>query len=419
MRGMFYGNLFLKDLKLPADTEGHYFGSYATDMSLMFYMCASLKSFECQGTFGNKALLLQSMFFGCKNLGSFNTGEYFGSAAINTALMFKYCERLYEVNMGSKFGNYVEYAREMFSNCLALQHINFNSVFGKSLKDAEAMFKECMYLASVDLSNFNLSTYDDDNAEGMFFDCYSLIQIKIGQNFLYSFSDLYPINTRWYISDTGTESYSVNMLPLRTSSDDHSLAYTYRAFAPKAVYDKEKSTFTFSCDHIAHNSVNEVMYYVLPYSGFVTGNYTNMGLMAQADYLTPDNEIKQGQLAKRSAMLLPAWYRFTGDEPLYEIKDASLSTKIEYLSRPFTETTVSAMLSKFECMVDAKTVEFKGSFNSYTDLASTSLWFIADSYGKQPFETFKGLYNIPIENLESVSCMFGGFCFEMMCPYES
>ena len=291
MAYMFAGNLFLKDLKLPSDTEGHYFGTTAQNMSYMFCQCASLKSFECNGTFGQNAINCVGMFSMCKSLSEFNTGQYFGSNVINTGAMFYNCSHLYVFTMDGTFGQLTQYTSYydneyddyygMFENCSTLRKVNFNNYFGKSLNDATRMFCYCQSLSSVDFTNFYLTNYNDPNgdyAEEMLYGCTSLMEIKVGINFTYKFQGYdYCDNLgvefdEWYVDDHGTQIYDAYELPLRSADPKHSVACTYRIRAPKAVYDKTQSTFTFTYDHTVYSAPDVEVYFVPSTSGFQAGN---------------------------------------------------------------------------------------------------------------------------------------------------
>lgn len=175
------------------------------------------------------------------------------------------------------------------------------------------------------------------------------------------------------------------------------MPYTYRVQESKAVYNKIDKSFTFLTNHKAYDlSVNDI-YYIPSNTGFIAGDSLSEGgydpdlerPRELQEYRTLRTEL--GSLSNEFKGYrdnqLPPWYRFTGDDALRAHVTTDRISHITLGKKEF----MLAYISKFECLVDAETVEFKSSFCSCDYLYSTSCWFIADSYGKQTFKNFIGL----------------------------
>lgn len=184
MQYMFDGCWGLREIYLPTDEEGHYFGANATNMSNMFEGCSSLASIEINGKFGEKATDMSCMFMNCDSLIKFNPAQNstFGLAVIDTQDMFNWCYSLREVHLNSNFGAKVQIMEGMFYECEALNYFdNKATKFGTEVKKMNNMFDCCYSLSAIDLSAFvTPSTYPQNDFGYIFNYCYSLKQFKIG-----------------------------------------------------------------------------------------------------------------------------------------------------------------------------------------------------------------------------------------------
>ncbi|MDO5426988.1 MAG: hypothetical protein Q4F54_04830 [Coriobacteriia bacterium] len=185
---------------------------------------------------------------------------------------------------------------------------------------------------------------------------------------------------------------------------------------PKAIYNPTDSTFTFvydSADHSEEVKAGSTIFPVYEKTGYVTGMiqediddysaYRLMGDTLASFVVNAGGEVlpfrphqlgrvSQAEYYDISNLDLPSWYYL--DTEAYKI----------------------------ECMIkNDVTVIFDSSFSMCKDIYSTSCWFMADSDGNAPFTQFKsringklvdGFTNIPTNNLQSCSSMFGGFCYE-------
>lgn len=474
MTAMFRGCTTLKTLILPSDTKGHYFGTKATSMSDMFSYCVSLPEFKVKGSFGQNAFYMDNMFSGCTNLETFSFDEQFGDACINASYMFNYCVSLGDVVFKSQFGKYTRAYDSMFEYCINLQDVyNNNEYFGsytgsfsgerirgKTLKD---MFLACMKLTTVDLSSFVLTT--TDRATSMFNMTPALSQITVGNRFNVPFSKLGLSNSSiseelkqgvyeyWYLEGKEINKAMVKDTPLQDNEKGISKAGIYTRIAPKAVVDGETLQFVYD-----HEVYTDKYYSICPYSGFLSGKLSMVmemfasspakGALSTADLIddgdinnlvndVDENKISEndsGRYLQQSAVassllylygyFLPSWYKFDGpifEDGFIDLTKPSVEDGMELgYSSEVLVTYMLNRMSSFKCTVDTTNVEFDSTFINMENLLSLSCWFIGDSYGYQPFQTFdvESLEYVPYKNVMSVACMFGGLNKDLADEYK-
>lgn len=120
--------------------------SNCSDMSYLFYGCASVTSL---------------------NLNSFNT-----SLAENINHIFAYCTSLNDIKVENWDVSNVYYAYHVFNNCESLTSLDLSGWYTTNLREFSYMFGNCEALVNLDISNFNTSkaSYMDH----LFYYCKSL-----------------------------------------------------------------------------------------------------------------------------------------------------------------------------------------------------------------------------------------------------
>ena len=225
--------------------------SNVTNMSYMFYWCASLTTLDLGDKFDTGNVTdMRSMFDWCGSLTSLDLGDKFDTGkVINMSDMFSKCYELTSLNLGDQFdtGN-VTNMSGMFFNCLELTSLDLGDHFDTgNVTDMNDMFCGCKLLTSEGLvlgDHFDTGNVTD--MYQMFYNCSSLTTLDLGDHF-----DTGNVTN---MSGMFRDCSSLTSLDL-SSFDTGKVTSMYRMF-------RDCSSLTS-----------------LDLSGWDTGNVTNMGAM--------------------------------------------------------------------------------------------------------------------------------------------
>lgn len=375
---MFQGNEYLKTIKFPdkpVNESSPRFGEKLENMGRMFCQCRSLTDIALYGNFASTTddevnLLAHSMFYHCYNIKTITIeGENFGKNIVNANQMFMYCQNLVDLNVASK---------TMCSKC----------------EDYNQMFYGCNKLRRVDMSGYKVKNiYDGDGqlikpaieqVGGMLAECTNLGEYIIGDNWetgeqgdadMSSTELPYGNNPGelWFRNQEIDEAYLNHDIPSQSG------AGSFSKLTAKAVYteneDKSVGQLTFYYDYETHDGVSFPI--------------TETGSHGWTDFV------------------LPEWYDFKllydGEEMTFDKADSKGPAAATMPTLPIDVQIHSKLTAP------VVNVKFHSSFAKYDQLRSLAYWFIGDSDGYCPYQTFEDFENINTKNVRSVLCMFGGF----------
>ncbi len=207
-RRTFYGCTSLENI----DEENLSTGICET-MTEMFYCCSSLTDIDLTGFDLSSCWDMDNMFFGCTNLESVDMGGVKSPYVSKVNNMFENCSNLKSVDLSGMSLMRVQSFKEMFKNCSSLKNLDLSSFVTNSLSDMSLMFSGCTSLKNLDISHFKISS--SVNANGYLDDCNSIRSIKFPANMTVSMS--LPAGENWYWTDgdgntcTGTKTGAENI----------------------------------------------------------------------------------------------------------------------------------------------------------------------------------------------------------------
>jgi len=151
--------------------------SNVTDMSYMFYGCASLKALDVNNFDTSNVTDMSYMFYGCASLNTLNVYNLNTSNVTDMSYMFCGCASLNTLNMHNFNTSNVTDMSDMFSGCTSLKTLNVNNFNTSNVTDMSYMFDNCSSMSKLDLLNFNTAYVT--NMEGMFSRCQSISAIDL------------------------------------------------------------------------------------------------------------------------------------------------------------------------------------------------------------------------------------------------
>ena len=151
--------------------------SNVTDMSYMFYGCASLKALDVNNFDTSNVTDMSYMFYGCASLNTLNVYNLNTSNVTDMSYMFCGCASLNTLNMHNFNTSNVTDMSDMFSGCTSLNTLNVNNFNTSNVTDMSYMFDNCISMSKLDLLNFN--TVYVTNMECMFSRCKSISAIDL------------------------------------------------------------------------------------------------------------------------------------------------------------------------------------------------------------------------------------------------
>ena len=151
--------------------------SNVTDMSYMFYGCASLKALDVNNFDTSNVTDMSYMFYGCASLNTLNVYNLNTSNVTDMSYMFCGCASLNTLNMHNFNTSNVTDMSDMFSGCTSPKTLNVNNFNTSNVTDMSYMFDNCISMSKLDLLNFN--TVYVTNMECMFSRCKSISAIDL------------------------------------------------------------------------------------------------------------------------------------------------------------------------------------------------------------------------------------------------
>lgn len=323
--------------------------------------------------------------------------------------MFQECLQLKEITINSPyFGKNATDFSYFCSNNKSLKKINLEQTsIGAKIPDPSKgekssyveMFSGCKQLATLDISKFvaiadKSSPENSTDAQNMLRDCDLLFSVTIGEGWTkdihFGRGDINPNlpGEGWSIDGSSVSQYEI---PTKYGPG------TYVRAMPKAVYDQAAGTLTFTID-------NEI-----PKDGTTVYSINkDTGILPYP--------------------IFPDWYDVTIYKNGKRFVPPSKDSKRSEDNRA-DDANDSLDFSKDEVSVDirnkvpnAKKVIFNDSFKGMNDLYSMAFWFVGDSYGVHPYESFSGFKNINTQNMDkddAVCCMFGGLNLGIAYEYTA
>ena len=141
--------------------------SNVTDMSYMFYGCASLSTLNVYNFNTSNVTDMSYMFCGCASLKTLNVNNFNTSNVTDMSSMFSGCTSLNTLNVNNFNTSNVTDMSYMFDSCSSMSKLdllNFNTAY---VTNMEGMFSRCQSISAIDLSSFNTSNVT--NMKGMFY----------------------------------------------------------------------------------------------------------------------------------------------------------------------------------------------------------------------------------------------------------
>ena len=132
-----------------------------TDMSQMFYGCASLKELDLSNFYTNKVTNMSFMFKDCSSSKELNLSNFNTNYVTNMSSMFDGCLSLKELNLSNFNTNEVTNMSFMFRRCSSIKELNLSNFNTNKVSHMFSMFNECYSLKELNLSNFNTSNVTD------------------------------------------------------------------------------------------------------------------------------------------------------------------------------------------------------------------------------------------------------------------
>lgn len=155
--------------------------SNITDMSNMFYGCASLTSMDLGSNFKtSNVTTIQHMFYGCTSLTSINFNNFNTQNITSMGSMFYGCTALTSVNFGNINTSNVTNLNMLFFSCTSLRTVNMSNIDTSSVTNIRGLFNLCSNLTEIDISNFDLQKCTSSQSlSAMFKGCTNLTNASL------------------------------------------------------------------------------------------------------------------------------------------------------------------------------------------------------------------------------------------------
>ena len=165
-----------------------------TDMSCMFYSCASLAEVDVSDFDTTNVTDMSFMFDGCTSLGALNMGKLNTEQVVSMSCMFRNCSALRELNVSGFNTANVTNMVCMFYECASLETLDVSGFETANATNMEGMFYNCENLTGLNVSGFNTGSVE--SFKSMFYGCRSLTQLDVrgfdtgsAKDFSYMFAD--------------------------------------------------------------------------------------------------------------------------------------------------------------------------------------------------------------------------------------
>ena len=170
------------DMENLAEIEGLKYlnTSKVTNMSCMFYGCASLKSIDLSSFDTRNVTSMDAMFYNCKSITSLDLSKFDTQNVTDMQMMFLQCTSLTSINFSSSFNTKnITCTYGMFAECSSLTTLDLSSFDTQNVTIMQMMFAGCSSLTTLDLSSFD--TQNVTNMQTMFAGCSSLTALDLSK----------------------------------------------------------------------------------------------------------------------------------------------------------------------------------------------------------------------------------------------
>ena len=150
-----------------------------TDMSSMFYGCASLKELDLGGWDTRNVNNMNCMFFECSSLTALNISDFITTSVTDMSQMFENCKALTTIDVECFDTRNVEFMNWMFANCTSVQHLDLSGFNTENTKQMTALFVNCNSIEELNLGSFDISNVT--HIHDMFTNCQSLKKIIVSR----------------------------------------------------------------------------------------------------------------------------------------------------------------------------------------------------------------------------------------------
>ena len=172
MSYMFFGCASLRNLDVS-----HFDTSQVADMSWMFLNCSSLINLDLSNFDTSQVTNMYSMFSGCKNLTSLDVSHFNTSKVTDMSYMFSGCGNLPSLDVSHFDTSQVTNMAGMFANCYNLTSLDVSHFDTSQVTDMLDMFWQCRGLTNLDVSHFDTSQVT--NMYSMFISCENLPSLDV------------------------------------------------------------------------------------------------------------------------------------------------------------------------------------------------------------------------------------------------
>ena len=173
MSYMFFGCASLRNLDVS-----HFDTSQVADMTYMFLNCSSLINLDLSNFDTSQVTNMYSMFSGCKNLTSLDVSHFNTSKVTDMSYMFAGCLDLPSLDVSHFDTSQVTNMYSMFISCENLPSLDVSHFDTSQVIIMALMFSGCKNLTSLDLSSFDTSQVT--NVSGMLAGCTNLHHLVLG-----------------------------------------------------------------------------------------------------------------------------------------------------------------------------------------------------------------------------------------------
>ncbi len=193
-------NMFSTCWSLDAIDVSHFNTGKVENMSYMFNYCEGLTSLDLSSFDTQNVRSMEGMFFECSGLTNLNLSSFNTENVKIFKEMFLDCAGLTRLDLSHFDTGNAESFSGMFMDCSGLTDLNLSGFNTETVDNMSGMFSYCSNLTTLDLSGFNTSyllqvqwmfshcralrtiyvsndwnTFSVDNADGMFYNCTSLV----------------------------------------------------------------------------------------------------------------------------------------------------------------------------------------------------------------------------------------------------
>ena len=146
-----------------------------TNMSGMFYFCASLLELNLNSFITNNVTSMSAMFEGCAALDTLDLINFNTAKVTAMDAMFQYCSSMKGINLESFNTANVTGMRSMFYGCGLIKTLDLSSFNTAKVEDMSQMFELCDSLVTIYVGNGWSTESLTETNNGMFNGCFKLV----------------------------------------------------------------------------------------------------------------------------------------------------------------------------------------------------------------------------------------------------